>query len=813
MSDSLKIDASLRRRTSSDADQDDGQPAHGDRDRGGADDSPGEAAWDVPDPAGDDEQASTGGTTDASERRASASTSPPPALTDDGADAEPPAAPAFPPFPGFGDDSEAQSGGLDIDVMRYARGVWQRKWIVVAIATIVTLLFLLLALSLPREWKATVTLIAETHRDPFQLSEVPPFRPQEYDLQTFIDTIKLPSSLDATMERVGVSVLRMTMAGAISVSVGRDSKLFSISAVWDSPQTAVRIANTVAELFLENAAAIRRQDIEQTFDDYSSQLREARAELEEAHKAVLAYEEEHDIASLADQLTVLVGQVSALETEYRTQTAEAGAMRAALKRIRAQIAEEPEMVVAISRYYSPFKQRLSDYQWELKEARTRYTEENPKIQRIQKRIATLEQLIEESNDEVAPENEYRLNPKREELSLRAQQLEDDIQILQAQAAAVKQTLDDARSQLDALTVARTGYQELASELREAEQLVDKLASRQAEVRVALLRNDPGFTVLERATPPVFPEPSLRKLVAAAGVILGGGLGLFVALALEFLDPLVRTARDARSITGCDLVLEFQQAPHADDAVVDHAVPTAPVSTLFRSIVNDLHTALTPKEWRSLAITSAEPASGRSVIGVNLASALALKDELTLLVDADVRADAGPRPETLLGVEALHPPAEITDVLTGDAAPEDAFEPTTNPYVRLMSAGDYADDRGLLLLGSRGFRDLARRLKREGEHVLYDLPPVNAMEAVIEAAANIGNVLLVARSGHTRRADLKAAAEALAARETEIRAVVVTAIPGRLIAGKRTFQPPPKSKKQRGKAKQDPVLVDEDLAVG
>lgn len=828
MSRQLDIDASLRRRQRADADA-----APGD------DESPGEAAWDLPDPAADAARPGTDGAAagpQQSESRPSepvpaagiqsgrigAGSAPPPAhrptgvtTTDDEDedDSGPPPPPAFPPLPGFGDDEDETPAGPDIDIMRFVRGVWQRKWLVGAIATVVTLLFLLLALSLPREWRSTVTLIADTHQDPFQVSDVPPFRPQDYDLQTFIDTIKLPSSLDETMQRVGVSVLRMTMAGAISVGVGRESKVFTISVVWEDPQTATRIANTVAELFLENAAAIRRRDIEATFNDYSSQLREARSALEQANAAVLAFEEAHRIASLKDQLMVLVGQVSELDAEYRTLTAEAGAMRAALKRVQQQLAEEPEMVVAISRYYSPFKQRLSEYQWELREARTRYTEENPKIQRIQKRIATLEQLIEESNDEVAPENEYRLNPKREELSLRAQTLEDDIKVAEAQAAAVQQTLDDARNSLNALTVARTGYQELTAELREAEQLVDKLAARQAEVRVALLRNDPGFSILERATPPIWPEPSLRKLVAAAGVILGGGLGLFVALVLEFLDPIVRTARDARGLTGCELVLEFQQAPHTDDAVIDHVVPTAPVSTLFRTMINDLRTALAPRDWRSLAITSAEPASGRSLVAVNLASALALKDELTLLVDADVRADAGPRPESLFGVEALHPPAEITDVLAGAAAPEDAYEPTSNPYVRILSAGDYEDDRGLLLLGSRGFRDLARRLRREGQHVLYDLPPINAMEAVIEAAAAVGNVLLVARSGHTRRADLKAAATALNAREIPIRAVIVTGIPRHLIAGKHTFEPPPKPKKQRGhKGKQDPVLVEDDLGV-
>jgi uncharacterized protein involved in exopolysaccharide biosynthesis len=801
VSEPLDIDASLRRRTAAD------EPADADPD---ARPDTGESAWDVPE---DDAPTDDGLRPGADEPRHP----PPPSRYveppyDD--DEPPPAVPAFPPLPGFGDETDEAPAGPGLDIMRFVRGVWQRKWIVAAISVIVTLLFLLLALSMSKEWRATVTLITDTHQDPFQVGDVPPFRPQDYELQTFIDTIKLPSSLDETMARVGVTGLRMAMAGAISIGVGRESKLFSISATWDDPQTATRIANTVAELFLENSAAIRRQDIEETFDDYSTQLREARAALDQANAEMLAYEEAHNIASLDDQVLVLVSQVSELDAEFRTKTAEAGALRAALKRVQQQMAEEPEMVVAISRYRSPFKQRLSDYQWELKEARTRYTDENPKIKRIQKRITTLEQLIAESNDEVAPETEYRLNPKREELSMRESQLEDDIKVIEAQATAVKQTLDEARANLNGLTVARSGYQDLSAKLEDAEKLVAKLATRLAEVRVALLRNDPGFGILERATPPIFPEPSMRKLVAAAGVIFGSGLGLFVALVLELLDPLVRTARDAQGIAGCELAFEFQQAPHRDDALIDHVVPTAPVSVLFRTMVNDLATALEPNEWRSLAITSAEPVSGRSLVAVNLASALALKDELTLLVDADVRADAGPRPESLFGVEALHPPAEITDVLAGAAEPEEAFEPTTNPYARLLSAGDYQDDRGLLLLGSRGFKDLARRFKREGLHVLYDLPPVTAMESVIEAAAAVGNVLLVARSGHTRRADLKATTESLAARDIAVRAILVTGVPERLLAGKPIFRtaPPPKPRRDRKKTR-PPVLVGDDLGIG
>lgn len=793
MNDGLDIGASIRR-----------HEAEGDADADHED--TGEAAWDLAD------SGATGASAGAASR-----TSPPPATDrdadpktsnnfgvidpqrdkpnskrgdqldlelDDERDA---AAPAFPAFPGFGDEEDEAPTGPRLDIGRFVRGVWKRRWIVAAISAIVTLLFLVLALMIEREWRATATLITQTHQDQFQIGEVPPFKPQSYDIKTFIDTIKLPSSLDKTMELVGVDVLRRTMAAAIDIGIGNDSKIFSISANWDDPNMAARIANTVAELFIENSARINRKDADENFNYYSAQLREARIEQQKVNAELLAFEEANQISSLQDEVAVLVSQVSALDGEYRTKVAEAGAMRAAQRRITAQVEKEPEMVVAIARYRSPFKQRLSDYQWELKEARTRYTDENPKIQRLQKRIQTLEQLIAESNDEVAPENEYRLNPKREDLSLRGQELEDEIKVVEAQANALRGTLDESRAKLDRLTIARNGYLELTARLADADRLVNKLAARVAEIRVVMLRNDSGFSMLERATAPNLPEPSMRKLVAAAGVILGGGLGLFVALVLEFLDPLVRTARDAQGITGCNLVLEFQQAPHEDDALIDHGVPTAPVSVLFRRILNDLDTALEPKQWRSLAITSAEPTSGRSLIAINLASALGLKDEMTLVVDADVRADAGVRPSAILGIEALHPAETITEVLMGAAAPQEAFEPTTNPFVRLLSAGDYHNDNGLLLLGSKGFKDLAQKFDRERMHVLYDLPPFQAMESVAEAAAAVGNVMLVVRSGHTRRSDLKQISETLKAREIEIRAVIVTMIPRELLTKKPAFE--------------------------
>jgi hypothetical protein len=100
--------------------------------------------------------------------------------------------------------------------------------------------------------------------------------------------------------------------------------------------------------------------------------------------------------------------------------------------------------------------------------------------------------------------------------------------------------------------------------------------------------------------------------------------------------------------------------------------------------------------------------------------------------------------------------------------------------RIGGDPDDADEAQVLPLGSGEFARLATERWHAGAHRLYDLPPLNGLEPVSEAAAAIGGVLLVARSGHTRRGELRTASERLAARGVEVRAVIVTMLPPRLL---------------------------------
>lgn len=759
---------------------------------------PGEVAWDLAEPSFD----LTPGSDEPEER-----------------DEEREPFPGFPGFPGMGgeeDEPPAKSPGLDID--RLARGILKRFWLATGIAFAIASLFLGAALTLIKpKWEAAASVVLHTRQDQFSLGGAKPFELQSYNLKTLLDTIKLPNSLLAVAEALKLEVAPRTLSAAIGVNLGKDSNIFQITTTWNDPVVAASIANKVAELLVQRSRDIRHTEAADALANYSAQLDAARQDLRTVTADMRAFKDSHQVSDLNAETQVLLGSLSTLEADLNTKTGEAQAYRETLAEIEKAVKSEPAMVVASTVYRNPLKNRLSDYEWQLQEARSRYTEQNPKVIKLQTRVDVLKQMIAESKDEGAPENLYAPNAKLTELQARQREIADNIRVHEAQIAALTESIEQSRTKLATLIAAEKDYQLLQTRLTSAENLVAGLVGRVNEAEVLMRRNEATVELYEAARPPTEAAPSKKKLIAIAGVVLGGGIGLGVALMLELLDPLLRTRRDALGIAGVALAWEFQQVPAQEHAAIRSHLPADPVADLFRRLINELDTKLEPKDWRCLGVLSAEPAAGRTLIAVNLAQALALKEYSTILVDADLRRLTGLHPADLLGLPADQP--GLFQALSGGAPLGSLLTSTPTPNLALLPAGhlptDLApvdpDDAATQLegqsdqapglspdphlagLGTRQFGAIFDTLRQTQRHLIYDLPPLDTQETVLEAAAALGSLLLVARSGRTTRQELRESVERLEERGAKVLGILVTDVPFELLDGRPLFRPEPQKK--------------------
>jgi uncharacterized protein involved in exopolysaccharide biosynthesis/cellulose biosynthesis protein BcsQ len=648
-------------------------------------------------------------------------------------------------------DTDEAENQLNIDIHRYITGIWERRWQSLAIMVTVTgliLMFILFGMS--RNWQASTTLIKRDHQDNLTLAERNPFKFQEYNLSTLLDTLKLPSSLDRIRQKANLGVSLTTLATAIDVAIGKDSKIINIKMTWDDSDMAAKLANLVSQTFIDRTRRLLRDDAKAAHEYYSAQLSTTRDQAGKLAARVMEFKQKNNISDLDTETKVILEEMSRLQGEYNSRIAEADALREAKIRLQEALVDEPDKVITYTIFRSPLKSRLAEYEWELRDALSKYTEKNPKVIKLRERIDALSKLIEQSKDEQVPENTYTNNTKREEMELRQQELADEIQMREAQAKALNNTLGEMKNKLSVLGAWDRDYLMLKTQLDGMLDLENHLARRVEETRLAMQRNDAIFDVVEYAIPPVDPLPSGRRLLAIAALFMGLMSGFLYAISREFLDPFIRSSRDLDKLVSSDAILEVahdkEQVP-----VIDVNNPISPLANRYRSFVNEIDAIDPADKYAPIAILSLEPGSGRSAAAANLALTRSIKGQKILLLDADLRANAGRRPDTKLDMTKQQVPG-LYEYLTQGTEPVAQQDDTA--HISVINAGaDIKDSSGLLKLGQVNLKALISRHFHDSFSFI-ELPPALGLEVSLEQASLIGRAIIVTRSGHTRRKDIK-----------------------------------------------------------
>jgi capsular exopolysaccharide synthesis family protein len=163
----------------------------------------------------------------------------------------------------------------------------------------------------------------------------------------------------------------------------------------------------------------------------------------------------------------------------------------------------------------------------------------------------------------------------------------------------------------------------------------------------------------------------------------------------------------------------------------------------------------PKQPRMILISSAGAGDGKSVTAANLAGALALKmDSTVLLMDGDFRRS------TLCSELGLPETPGLSEVLGMGLALEQALirsEQFPNLYV--LPAGKVVENP-TELIDSAQWTSLCTRLRERFRYIIVDSPPIGAVADYDLLQAACDGVIMVLRPDHTNRQSCLKALEIL-----------------------------------------------------
>jgi capsular exopolysaccharide synthesis family protein len=206
-------------------------------------------------------------------------------------------------------------------------------------------------------------------------------------------------------------------------------------------------------------------------------------------------------------------------------------------------------------------------------------------------------------------------------------------------------------------------------------------------------------------------------------------------------------------------------------VLDFSVGGSPTAEVYRKLRTNLAFVRVDSPVRRLVVTSASQSEGKTTTAINLAAALAESGNHVVLVDADLRRPAvGSR----LGANQS---IGFTDYLLGRASIDDLIQESGQQNLAVLTSGPLPPNPAELL-GSQRAREAVDLLSERYDYVVIDTAPVLPVTDAVVTARWADGVLLVARSGTTRRRDVSDAMAQLSAARVDVLGAVLNYVPAR-----------------------------------
>ncbi|RBL99634.1 hypothetical protein C1H84_14565 [Glutamicibacter soli] len=291
--------------------------------------------------------------------------------------------------------------------------------------------------------------------------------------------------------------------------------------------------------------------------------------------------------------------------------------------------------------------------------------------------------------------------------------------------------------------------------------VQGLAPKQASGQPAI-----DMKPVAKAAPPQFPSAPNTKLLAASGLGAGLLLGILYALLRSLIDTRVRTDQDLQRLTPYPTLGQVPRRDKKGTGVVMRTAPHDTVSEAYRRLAANLEFLSPDNPVRSVAVTSALPAEGKSTLTLNLAVALAETRKRVLVIDADLRR---PTVATVCGIDGQF---GLTTVLSGNARLDEAIV-QWGP-IHVMPAGRTAPNPAELL-SSMAMAEILAASAGNFDFVLVDSAPLLPVSDTLALVRHVDGTLLVTRAGSTKVRHLRTALNALEGVKATICGIVLNRV--------------------------------------
>jgi succinoglycan biosynthesis transport protein ExoP len=530
------------------------------------------------------------------------------------------------------------------------------------------------------------------------------------------------------------------------------TRLIELSCQSTSPDVAAQFLNAMAAEFAEDTSRSRMQSSQKTSEWLAAQIDETKSKVQES--------EEHLRDFVQASGNVFAGQDSTLEdTKLATLKTELAKIQAdrIIKQTRYELTlnNPPETLGEIldDSVLKGYQQQINTLKREKAVLETTYTSKHEKVQKLDAQLPLLE------------------NSYRNELSSVVRRIKNDYDAALRQEKLLSAAYSGQSQRVGAEAGKAAQYNALRREVDTLRQMYQSLLMQANQAGLSSSVPVNPIRIVEPANPPDAPYKPRPVLNLSFGTMLGLGLAAGLVFLRERMDHSIKSPGMTRRLlntpelgviphlysNGNGMTRSFRNGknPSNDVPLVDPAAALvrwqqspAFVAESFRGTLASILRNQAGRKQRTILITSAGPAEGKTTVIQNLGIALAETGAKVLLVDADFR-----RPH-LHHKFGLSNELSLIDLISENTALEQY------PAERFGVPSGFA---GLSVLPNRSTRDNVSKalysprlraifdiLLQRYDTILVDAPPILHVADTRIMAPLTDALILVLRCGVTHR---------------------------------------------------------------
>ncbi len=513
-----------------------------------------------------------------------------------------------------------------LDLRAIVRRYWRQRWIMLWVGLGIMAGTVTLALMLPPTYTSGATILIEQQEIPQELvrSAVTSFADQRIqvisqrvmttqNLLSLIDRynlypeIRLNKPREVLLQAMRNDIsMRMISADVIDPRSGRPTQAtiaFSVNYQSHSPDLAVKVANDLTSLYLNENLTSRTQMAEQTTSFFSEEAKRQQDRIDALDKKLAEFKQKHEdrmpdmqllntqvsdrtetelreaenrIAAIDSQRVLLQAQLAQInptlqvysDTGQRVMNPEdrLKALKSQLAGYKARYAPNHPDIVSTQREVdglekqvkaddgtSDLARQLDEAKAQLARAREKYAPEHPDVVRLTHQVEVLEKAVAAAPDTntLGSERSHADNPPYLQVKGQLDALDVDHESAVKKRDELRAKLDEYEQRLAQEPAVERQYREMARDLEAEQAKYQEILSKQTEVQVSqnLETEHKGerFTMIEPPLPPEKPISPNRFLILALGFVLSLAAAVGAATLRDNLDASIRGAQDIRAL--------------------------------------------------------------------------------------------------------------------------------------------------------------------------------------------------------------------------------------------------------------------------